>query len=213
MAAAVRPRTIVYVDGFNLYYGSVKGTAYKWLDIRKLVRLLLPRHDVAHVHYFTARVKAGPRDIQQPARQEIYLRALRTLSGFTIHFGSFQQHAKWLPLALPVGGQTHARVLVSEEKGSDVNIATLLLIDAHDRLFQQAVVVSNDSDLVLPVRMVQKKFGLPVGVLHPHKEGSVKLREAAAFFRPIPRGALAACQFPPTMRDAVGRFTKPPTWA
>jgi hypothetical protein len=61
--------------------------------------------------------------------------------------------------------------------------------------------------------MVQKKFGLPVGVLHPQKEGSVKLRDAAAFFRPIPRGALAACQFPPTMRDAVGRFTKPPTWA
>jgi NYN domain len=213
MGATVQPRTIVYVDGFNLYYGSVKRTAYKWLDVRKLVRLLLPQHDVAHVHYFTARVKAAPYDIQQPARQEVYLRALRTLPNFSIHFGSFQQHPKWLPLEVPAGGQTHARVLVTKEKGSDVNLATLLLIDAHDRRFQQAVVVSNDSDFELPIRIVQTKLGLPVGVLHPHREGSVQLRKAAAFFRPIPRGALAACQFSSTMRDSVGRFTKPSTWA
>lgn len=212
MSTVVQPRTFVYVDGFNLYYGSVKHTAYKWLDIRKLVRLLLSQHDVIHVHYFTARVKAAPYDIQQPARQEIFLRALRTLPDFSMHFGSFQQHPKWLPLETPAGGQTHARVLVSEEKGSDVNLATMLLIGAHDGLFEQAVVVSDDSDLELPIRLVQEKFGLPVGVLHPHKEGSVKLRKAAAFFRPIPAGALAACQFPATMRDRVGRFTKPPTW-
>ncbi len=49
----------------------------------------------------------------------------------------------------------------------------MLLVDAHDALFQEAVVVSNDSDLELPIRMVRQKFGLPVGVLHPHKEGSV----------------------------------------
>jgi hypothetical protein len=213
MGAVVQPRTIVYVDGFNLYYGSVKRTPYKWLDIRKLVRLLLPQHDVVHVHYFTARVKAAPYDIQQPARQEVYLRALRTLPDFSIHFGSFQQHPKWLPLANPVGGQTHAQVLVSEEKGSDVNLATFLLIDAHDGAFQQGVVVSNDSDLELPIRMVREKSGLPVGVLHPHREGSVQLRKAAAFFRPIPAGALAACQFPSTIRDSVGRFTKPPSWS
>ncbi len=89
----------------------------------------------------------------------------------------------------------------------------MLLVDAHDALFQEAVVVSNDSDLELPIRMVRQKFGLPVGVLHPHKEGSVQLRKAAAFFRPIPEGALKACQFPPTLRDAAGRFTKPPSWA
>ena len=26
-------RTVVYVDGFNLYYGALKGTSWKWLDL------------------------------------------------------------------------------------------------------------------------------------------------------------------------------------
>jgi hypothetical protein len=111
-----------------------------------------------------------------------------------------------------VGQPDRALVLVSEEKGSDVNLATFLLVDALEGRFQQAVVVSNDSDLTLPIRMVQEKFGLPVGVLHPHREGAVQLRKAAAFFRPIPLGALAACQFQPVLRDTYGRFSKPPTW-
>ncbi len=29
-------RSIVYIDGFNLYYGSVRGTSFKWLDIEQL---------------------------------------------------------------------------------------------------------------------------------------------------------------------------------
>ncbi|HVH69249.1 MAG TPA: hypothetical protein VM716_15380 [Gemmatimonadales bacterium] len=37
-------KTYVYVDGFNLYYGAVKGTPFKWLDIRQLCQLLLPKH-------------------------------------------------------------------------------------------------------------------------------------------------------------------------
>jgi hypothetical protein len=46
----------VYVDGFNLYYGAVKDTPYKWLDIRKLCELLLPEFSVGRIKYFTARV-------------------------------------------------------------------------------------------------------------------------------------------------------------
>lgn len=29
-------QTIVYVDSFNLYYGALKRTANKWLDLEKL---------------------------------------------------------------------------------------------------------------------------------------------------------------------------------
>ena len=36
------PRTYVYIDGFNLYYGPVKGTSFKWLNVRQLCELLLP---------------------------------------------------------------------------------------------------------------------------------------------------------------------------
>ena len=72
-------KTNVYVDGFNLYYGCLKHTPYKWLDIAKLCRLILPRDQVNQIKYFTALVSARPGDPDLPMRQLTYLRALATL--------------------------------------------------------------------------------------------------------------------------------------
>jgi 5'-3' exonuclease len=50
-------RTYIYVDGFNLYYRSLKNTPYKWLDLKALFRYLLdPKNDIQAIKYFTARV-------------------------------------------------------------------------------------------------------------------------------------------------------------
>ena len=87
-------RTFVYVDGFNLYYGALKGTSWKWLDLPALLaKVLQPHHDILTVKYFTARVSATPANQpveaaatrRMPARQrgsisagaEIFRRALR----------------------------------------------------------------------------------------------------------------------------------------
>jgi hypothetical protein len=72
-----QPRTAVYIDGFNLYYGCVKGTPYKWLDINKLLQIVLPKNDITLVKYFTARVKPTPSDPDAPKRQSVYLKALK----------------------------------------------------------------------------------------------------------------------------------------
>ena len=77
----------MYVDAFNLYYRALKGTPYKWLDIRKLCEYLLPRHQIDVVKYFTARVSARPGDPDQPTRQQAFLRALATLPSFEIFYG------------------------------------------------------------------------------------------------------------------------------
>ena len=51
-------RTIVYIDGFNLYYGCLKNTPYKWLNLEKLfMQLLDKKHKIIAVKYFTARVR------------------------------------------------------------------------------------------------------------------------------------------------------------
>jgi hypothetical protein len=73
-------RTYVYVDAFNLYYGCLKGTPYRWLNLEALCRRMLrPENDVQRIKYFTSRVSARP-DPGQPTRQQAYLRALATLS-------------------------------------------------------------------------------------------------------------------------------------
>jgi hypothetical protein len=124
--------SIVYVDGFNLYYGAVKGTPYKWLDISKLCHFLLPKNQVLKIKYFTALVNPRPDDPGQPLRQQIYLRALRCLPNLEIILGHFLTHIVSMPLAnCPPKNQKYVQVIKTEEKGSDVNIATHMLNDGY----------------------------------------------------------------------------------
>jgi hypothetical protein len=112
-------RTWVYVDGFNIYYGAVKGTAFKWLNLVELARRVLPAgHTVERVKYFTAHV-SGAADPGAPRRQHIYLSALRTLPEIEIHFGRFLAKTIWRPIInLPVAGaQIHSPVPVSLPAG------------------------------------------------------------------------------------------------
>ena len=87
-------RTFVYVDGFNLYYGALKGTPWKWLDLVALFNIVLQQHhDILKVKYFTARVSGTPTDQSQPRRQEVYLRALQHLRPeVEVYFGHFLRH-------------------------------------------------------------------------------------------------------------------------
>ena len=116
-------RTFVYVDGFNLYYGALKGTSWKWLDLPALLaKVLQPHHDILTVKYFTARVSATPANQSKPQRQDVYLRALRHYRPeVEVYFGHFLSHTVRAPLAQPVGNRRVAEVTRTEEKGSDVN--------------------------------------------------------------------------------------------
>ena len=85
-------RTHVYVDGYNLYYGCLKRTPHKWLNIHTLCSTLMPRNDIRAIRYFTAQVSGTPHDPDQPTRQQTYFRALRTVPQVSIHLGHFLTH-------------------------------------------------------------------------------------------------------------------------
>jgi len=190
-----------------------KDTPYKWLNIAKLCSLLLPNHNINRIRYFTALVRARPDDLQQPQRQQTYIRALKTISNLSVHYGHFLTNIKRLPLANPSkDGPRTVEVLYTEEKGSDVNLATYLIIDGINKDYDVAVVVSNDSDLVLPVKFVRDELKLPVGNLNPHPQRSRELAKVISFYKPIRKGALSASQFPPTIKDAQGIIWKPAEW-
>ena len=71
-------RTYIYIDGFNLYYGSVKNTPYKWLDVKKFFENVLhSKHSIDSIKYFTALVSSPPNDPRKTNRQQTYLRALK----------------------------------------------------------------------------------------------------------------------------------------
>jgi uncharacterized LabA/DUF88 family protein len=206
-------KTFVYVDAFNLYYGAVKDTPYKWLNLDALCRVMIPKNTVACIKYFTARVQPRREDPDQPTRQAVYLRALQTIPNLQIVFGHYLSHVVWMPLAHPVPGQKpFVQVIKTEEKGSDVNLATHLLVDAFKGALDCAVIVSGDSDLRTPIQIVLSHFHKTVGVLNPQKTPCKALQSVARFYKHIRESALQASQFPPVLTDARGDFHKPRSW-
>ena len=206
-------KTIVYIDGFNLYYGALKGTPYKWLNPLEMCRKLLPAFNIVQIKYYTAKVSARPTDPGQPVRQQTYLRGLKTVSNLEIVYGQFLQSKVRMMLAnLPKKGNKFVEVLKTEEKGSDVNIAAHMIHDGHLNLYDAAVLVSNDSDLAEPVRIVRHDLNKMVGMLNPHKRPSFALKQHVMFMKPIRKGVLRSSQFPDVLRDAVGIFRKPKGW-
>jgi uncharacterized LabA/DUF88 family protein len=203
-------KTNIYVDGFNLYYGAIKATPYHWLNIAEMCRLLLPLHSLHRIKYFTALVSPRPSDPDQLSRQQTYLRALQTLPDLTIIYGHFLAQEVMMPLAAPAAG--YAKVIKTEEKGSDVNLATHLLHDAYQNDFEAAVVISNDSDLLAPIQIAKAELGKVVGVLNPQKHPSKVLMANATFMKQIRPGVLAKSLFSSTLTDARGTFSKPSVW-
>ena len=206
--------TNLYVDGFNLYNRAVKRTPFKWLDLRKLAETLFPHDDIRRICYFTSLVKPRHNDPHQTERQDAYLRALATLPGLETHYGEFRERIKSRPLARPRPDlPRYVRIRDAEEKGSDVNLATRLLVGGFTRDFQQAV-VSNDSDLAAPIRYVSHDLGLRVVVVNPDAPTSTHndLVKSATYVRRLWKSHLRKCQLPPTIADAHGLITKPAAW-
>ncbi|MCA1622487.1 MAG: NYN domain-containing protein [Acidobacteria bacterium] len=201
----------VYVDGFNLYYGAIKRTPYRWLDLLTMCRLLFPNDQINKIKYFTARVSARPSDPDQPIRQATYWRALQTIPNLSIIEGSFLVKPVMMPIA-NTNPQRYERVIKTEEKGSDVNLAVHLLNDAYKKDYELAVIVTNDSDLLEPMRIVKQELNLPVGLVNPHKNPSFDLRKHATFIKQLRKGVLQNSQFPITLTDQNGTFHKPATW-
>ncbi len=115
-----------------------------------------------------------------------------------------------MPLANPVAGQPKTiEVIRTNEKGSDVNLATHLLHDAYQIRYESAVVISGDSDLLTAVQVVKNELGKPVGVLNPQKRPSRMLQKHSTFYKHIRPGVLAASQFPAKLKDEHGSFSKP----
>jgi len=202
-------RTIVYVDGFNLYYGALKGTTNRWLDLGELCNRMLPDDEVVGIKYFTALVKDRPGQQGLASRQQAYIRALQTIPNLSVHLGHFLTRPVTRALVRPPkNGAKFREVWQTEEKGSDVNLASHLLVDGFRARYNLAIVISNDSDLKEPVRVVREELDAPVGVLNPHPNRSWALSPRklpqGSFFKPIRQGVLADSQFPRQLEDAKG---------
>jgi hypothetical protein len=73
-------------------------------------------------------------------------------------------------------------------------------------------VVSSDSDLAGAIKIVTQDVGLKVGILSPHEKLNRDFAKYATFILSVRETALLNSQFPATLTDQTGIFTKPPSW-
>lgn len=207
-------RTIIYVDGFNLYYGCLKNTPYRWLDLKSLFsKMLNDSHKICKIKYFTALVVDRKGDEKSRLHQKYYLRALETvIPEVEIHYGHYLTHEVKAKVAKPP--PEFIRILKTEEKGSDVNLAVHLLNDAWLDHYDCAVLVSSDSDLAESMKLVkmqhQKKLGLIFPDANPKRKPSRQLCQHADFIKHVRHTALANSQLPNNIPNSI--ITKPINW-
>lgn len=208
-------RTYVYIDGFNLYYGAVRGAPYKWLDLMAMCKALLkPNHIILHIKYFTARVHPTQYDPQKHIRQQTYLRALEAhIPEIEIVYGHFLSHPKTAPLLYPKPPKYTEDIMFTEEKGSDVNLALHFLDDAWLDNYDCGVIISNDSDLAEAVRLVKVRHNKTIGIINPQvkaRTNNRQLNQYATFTRRIRDSILKRSQLPDPIPGTA--ITKPKKW-
>lgn len=204
-----KSKTIIYIDSWNLYYGSLnkRGLGFKWINLESWLQKIFPNNDIQKIKFFTAK-SSGKYDPTKPIRQDTFFRALKTLPKLEIIEGTFIFNTKSILTT------TGNRVLadIPEEKGTDVNLAVHLVNDAHNKKFETAIIVSNDSDFAEAVRIVTQELHLKVGILSPFKNNSRELCRYATFVRKVRNGVIKISQFPNNMMDSKGQFSKPSSW-
>lgn len=196
-------KTTVYIDGYNLYYGLLKGTPWKWLDLVSFAkRLLNPDHEIIAVKYFSAPVKTHPFDPAALDRQKIYLQALSANPLIKTTLGFYSKNNTLMPYADERCGSCDivrdgfVPVKKLEEKRSDVNIAVEMLLDAVRTDTESFVLITGDSDQVGAIEALRYELGKSVLVFNPHEGLSQHLKRAASFYKNIPRDLPAQCQLP-----------------
>jgi uncharacterized LabA/DUF88 family protein len=204
MAITVK-KVMAYVDGFNLYFGLRDGNLkrFYWLNIKAMAQNLLKGNQQLIVtKYFTTRI-SGPPD--KRIRQTTFLEALGTLSDFEIYYGHY--------LSKKITCRNCKQSWQSfEEKMTDVNIATEMLVDAFENRFDTALLISADSDLVAPVNAIKKMFPQKmIIVFFPPKRSSTALKAVADVQLSLGHGLLAQSQFPDKVTRADGYVLQRPS--
>ena len=166
-----KQKVIVYVDGFNFYYGlkgDPKWKRYYWLDIVKFFeKFMKPDQELIKVKYFSAR----PDNQEKNARQYAFFRANMENSRFQLILG------KYLKKKITCFNCGNI-INTYEEKESDVRIATQIVSDSYEKNCDIAIVVSADSDMIPSVELA-KQAGQKVFIYFPPNHYSSNLAALA----------------------------------
>jgi hypothetical protein len=158
-----KKRAIIYVDGFNFYNGLMeKGLSkFRWIDYFSLSKKITPsNYEPILVRYFTSRIKG---DIEKHNRQHKYIISLEAHLGDKIdcqygRFQTFPSHCKHCK-AKPVYCENCSEEYIKpNEKKTDVNIATSMIMDCIEKNTECILLMSGDSDYEAALTQLHRIF-------------------------------------------------------
>lgn len=227
----------MYIDGYNLYYGRLRGTPYKWLDVVQLFETHLNHRDqneeLARVFLFTAHALANFASNGQESTnaQQSYHRALKVLheDRIEIVYGkhTYDKNGTLLPVFIkgqPFDRTNRVRVWKLEEKKTDVNLAIRMYSDASKGLYDRIILVSNDSDAEPALEAIKKDFShIMIGVvmpIHPPPAGDEPTRRVSGslanqsdwMLENLKDEQLSSAQLPDQVPTKKKPILKPPHW-
>ena len=214
-----KKRSIIYIDGFNFYYGMLTDRPdLKWINYQRLAELLRPDDDIVHVRLFTAMVDKKKAVSPKRDRQQRLWAALKAQPKITLTEGKFAERQR--TCLVPTCLNPERKFTALEEKQTDVNIALQLVRDVQTLVPDIVVIISGDVDLLpaLDVAMKIDKKVRPVVYIPVHEE-TLKYRRKDEFMnyapavKPIPEKYLRQAQFPPHVPLPNGNVVeRPPEW-
>jgi uncharacterized LabA/DUF88 family protein len=228
-------RTAFFVDGYNVFYGLLAGTPYKWLNLTTLLAHIAhvenPQSTLASIDYFTSSVKPelATRGSVSKEAQDTYVRALKA-NNIAVHYGRHQLEPARAPRFVDkkIGASRQDKVAIwkLEEKETDVHIAISMYRtaareakDNHADCIQQLVLVSGDTDMAPALRAIREDFPhLTVGIVLPYRTGFKRsppgsLREHSHWMRRVvTEDELQKHQFPNRVPTHKAPAIKPDYW-
>ena len=229
-------RTRVYVDGYNLYYGCLRKTPYKWLDLKALFARIIAQtvlqveerparfelHPLA-IKFFTASIlKNFAKEHDSVGCQQRYHNALRG------HLGGSLEIISGYYLADPARAYRYEEgkparecelldIWKLEEKQSDVALALHAYADAIKGEVDHVVIVTNDTDVAPSLELIRAETAVSVGLIvptrHSERPPNNALSRLAHWTRThILAEELAASQLPNMVRLGTNPVQKPISW-
>ncbi len=217
-AAPLLKKSVVYIDGFNFYYGLLRERPeFKWLNLQRLAELLRPDDDIVKIRFFTTELDAKKPVSEKRDRQKRIWRALATQPKLQFTYGKFARRERDCLVHSCPHKQSYWAL---EEKQTDVNIALAMVRDVTVLKPQVMVLISGDIDLLPALEEVTRlDRTIKLVVYIPATEHELKHRRHDEFGRfasvvkPIPEKYLRLAQFPDKVDDGKGGFIdRPKAW-
>src|SRR3989338_2056052 len=186
----VTGRVMFLIDGFNIYHSLREQPhlwKYKWLNLYRLCQILIPKRcQITKVYYCSA---YATWDANKMARHQQYVRLLKT-TPVDVVLGRFKEKSVKCRLC-------HREFKTSIEKETDINIAIKLVQGGIHDMYDSAIIVSGDSDLVPAIRGIKETFPTKqIGVAFPISRASEDPKPVGDFSLKLHEYQLSTCQFP-----------------